>query len=95
MLYTPIKNLGNNFNAVQFSFMAIECVFSVLDSKPAIKEILNSKPKNKKSTTSLHSPKLDLIPMQENIMKKRLQKVSLQEEPEKLLQETWLILYSR
>ncbi len=36
MLYTPIKNLGNNFNAVQFSFMAIERVFSILDSKPEI-----------------------------------------------------------
>lgn len=38
MLYTPIKNLGNNFNAVQFSFMAIERVFAILDSKPAIKD---------------------------------------------------------
>ncbi|MBQ8847347.1 MAG: ABC transporter ATP-binding protein [Candidatus Gastranaerophilales bacterium] len=36
MLYTPIKNLGNNFNAVQMSFMAIERVFSVLESKPKI-----------------------------------------------------------
>ncbi len=36
MLYTPIKNLGNNFNAVQFSFMAIERVFGVLESKPQI-----------------------------------------------------------
>ena len=38
MLYTPIKNLGNNFNAVQFSFMAIERVFGMLESKPAIRE---------------------------------------------------------
>ena len=36
MLYTPIKNLGNNFNAVQFSFMAIERVFEMLNRKPAI-----------------------------------------------------------
>ena len=36
MLYTPIKNLGNNFNAVQMSFMAIERVFGVLESKPQI-----------------------------------------------------------
>ena len=36
MLYTPIKNLGNNFNAVQFSFMAIERVFSILNLEPAI-----------------------------------------------------------
>ena len=40
LLYTPIKNLGNNFNAVQFSFMAIERIFNILDSKPTIK--LNS-----------------------------------------------------
>ena len=36
MLYTPIKNLGNNFNAVQFSFMAIERVFGVLAQKTKI-----------------------------------------------------------
>lgn len=41
MLYTPIKNLGNNFNAVQFSFMAIERVFQMLEAKPAIREIEN------------------------------------------------------
>ena len=39
MLYTPIKNLGNNFNAVQFSFMAIERVFEMLEAKPAIREV--------------------------------------------------------
>ncbi len=38
MLYTPIKNLGNNFNAVQFSFMAIERIFKVLNTKPKIKD---------------------------------------------------------
>lgn len=36
MLYTPIKNLGNNFNSVQFSFMAIERVFALLEAKPKI-----------------------------------------------------------
>ncbi len=36
MLYTPIKNLGNNFNAVQFSFMAIERAFDLLESSPQI-----------------------------------------------------------
>lgn len=41
MLYTPIKNLGNNFNAVQFSFMAIERVFAMLESKPSIREAEN------------------------------------------------------
>lgn len=36
LLYTPIKNLGNNLNAVQFSFLAIERIFDVLNSTPAI-----------------------------------------------------------
>ena len=31
MLYTPIKNLGKNYHAVQLSFMAIERVCSILD----------------------------------------------------------------
>jgi len=42
MLYTPIKNLGNNFTAVQFSFMAIERVFEVLDAEPTIKDRENA-----------------------------------------------------
>ena len=44
MLYTPIKNLGNNFNLVQMSFMAIERVFGVLDQKPAIVQKENATP---------------------------------------------------
>lgn len=36
MLYTPIKNLGNNFTSVQVSFLAIERVFEILDTTPAI-----------------------------------------------------------
>lgn len=36
MLYTPIKNIGNNFNQVAFSFMAIERVFNILNMKPRI-----------------------------------------------------------
>ena len=43
MLYTPIKNLGNNFNAVQMSFMAIERVFGVLELKPKIRDKENVK----------------------------------------------------
>ena len=43
MLYTPIKSLGNNFNAVQMSFMAIERVFGVLESKPTIVDKENAK----------------------------------------------------
>ncbi len=36
MLYTPIKNLGKNYNAVQLSFMAIERVCDVLDMESDI-----------------------------------------------------------
>ncbi len=46
MLYTPVKNLGNNFNSVQMSFMAIERVFAVLDTKPKISDKENSKSLN-------------------------------------------------
>ena len=38
LLYTPVKNIGNNLNAVQLSFYAIEQIFEVLDAKPAIKD---------------------------------------------------------
>ena len=37
MLYTPIKNLGRNFNAVQMSFLAIERIFALLDVNPSIR----------------------------------------------------------
>ncbi|MEE3348662.1 MAG: ABC transporter transmembrane domain-containing protein [Candidatus Gastranaerophilaceae bacterium] len=36
LLYTPVKNIGNNLNAVQFSFFAIETIFEQLDTKPSI-----------------------------------------------------------
>lgn len=36
LLYTPVKNIGNNLNAVQFSFFAIETIFDQLDTKPSI-----------------------------------------------------------
>ncbi len=38
MLYTPIKNLGNNINSVQISFLAIERIFKILDTPPSIKD---------------------------------------------------------
>lgn len=47
LLYTPVKNIGNNLNAVQFSFFSIEKIFDVLDStpeicdKPTAKQLLN------------------------------------------------------
>ena len=36
LLYTPVKNIGNNLNAVQFSFFAIETIFDQLEAKPSI-----------------------------------------------------------
>ncbi len=36
MLYNPIKSIGNNYNNVQLSFMAMERVFSLLDGRPKI-----------------------------------------------------------
>jgi len=36
MLYNPIKSIGNHYNAVQMSLLAMESVFSLMDGKPAI-----------------------------------------------------------
>ena len=36
MLYNPMKSLGSNYNSVLMSFMAIERVFNIMDSVPAI-----------------------------------------------------------
>lgn len=36
MLYNPIKSIGNNYNAVIFSLMAVERVFSKLNDIPSI-----------------------------------------------------------
>ena len=36
MLYTPIKAIGNNFNAVQIALMAMDRVFELLDKEPDI-----------------------------------------------------------
>ncbi len=44
MLYTPIKNIGKNFNAVQLSFMAIERVFEILEMPVRIKNKKNAAP---------------------------------------------------
>lgn len=43
LLYTPVKNIGNNLNAVQFSFFALERIFGVLDMVPNIKDKENPK----------------------------------------------------
>ena len=46
MLYTPIKAIGNNYNAVQTALMAMERVFELLDSKS---DIVNKKKAQKMS----------------------------------------------
>lgn len=43
LLYTPIKGIGKNFNAVQVSFLAIERVVEILDMKPSIADRPNAK----------------------------------------------------
>ena len=43
MLYNPIKSIGNNFNAVQLSLLAMERVFSALERRPAIVNCANPK----------------------------------------------------
>ena len=42
MLYTPVKNIGKNFTAVQMSFMAIERVFDFLEMKMSVAEKENA-----------------------------------------------------
>ena len=51
LLYTPVKNIGNNLNSVQFSFFAIERIFDVLDSIPAIRNKENAKTMERKHTS--------------------------------------------
>ena len=43
MLYTPIKAIGNNFNAVQVALMAMDRVFELLDNEPDIVNKKNAK----------------------------------------------------
>ena len=51
LLYTPVKNIGNNLNAVQFSFFSIEKIFSVLDSVPAIRNKKDAKTLGREHST--------------------------------------------
>lgn len=44
MLYNPIKSIGNNFNSVQLSLLAMERVFGLLEKEP----IITNKPNAKK-----------------------------------------------
>lgn len=43
MLYNPIKSIGNNYNGVIFSLMAVERVFEKLNSIPSIRNCENAK----------------------------------------------------
>lgn len=36
MLYNPVKSIGNNFNSVQMSLLAMERVFTLLEKEPCI-----------------------------------------------------------
>ena len=47
LLYTPVKNIGNNLNAVQMSFFAIERIFEKLDTIPSIRDKENAKTLNR------------------------------------------------
>ena len=51
LLYTPVKNIGNNLNAVQFSFFSIEKIFGILDSVPEIRNKENAKTLNREHTS--------------------------------------------
>lgn len=51
MLYNPIKSIGNNYNNVQMSFMAMERVFELLDGIPEIRNCENPKVLDKVSDT--------------------------------------------
>ena len=44
MLYTPIKSIGGTYNSMLMSFLAIERVFDILDTKPAITNKKTAKP---------------------------------------------------
>lgn len=46
MLYQPIKGIGNTYNSVLMSFLAIERVFEIFDTVPKIKNIEKPKPFN-------------------------------------------------
>jgi len=43
MLYTPLKSVGNNYIAIQNSFLAIDRVFEILDLQPQIQDKENAK----------------------------------------------------
>ncbi len=42
LLYNPLKHIGNQYNKVEFSFMAIERCFELIERSPAIKDKANA-----------------------------------------------------
>lgn len=71
LLYTPVKNLGNNLNAVQFSFFSIEKIFDVLDSQPDIRNKENAVIMNKKHSniqfSDVNFEYIENVPVLKNI----------------------------
>jgi len=51
LLYTPVKNIGNNLNNVQYSFFAIERIFEIFGTIPAIRDNENAKVLNGEHST--------------------------------------------
>ena len=43
MLYHPIKSMGTNFTNLQYSFLAMERIFSLLEEEPSIRSKKNAK----------------------------------------------------
>lgn len=71
LLYTPIKNIGNNLNAVQFSFFSIERIFEVLDSVPEIRDkenpITMKKEHNQIQFENVYFEYVENVPVLKNI----------------------------
>ena len=71
LLYTPVKNIGNNLNAVQFSFFSIERIFEVLDSVPEIRDkenpITMKKEHNQIQFENVYFEYVENVPVLKNI----------------------------
>ena len=71
LLYTPLKNFGNNLNAVQFSFFSIERIAQILDTVPAIGNRENAVQMGKSHTciafTNVNFEYVSNVPVLKNI----------------------------
>ena len=43
LLYTPLKSVGNNYIAIQNSFLAIDRIFEILDLQPSLHDVPDAK----------------------------------------------------